>query len=95
MDNLRRKTDTRPELPAQPVAYREVLARGVALVAATESVDENSVDLLKLASEKLRRDEQTNAECIDILVKAGYTDIPAQVDAKLIRRLIGYITPGV
>lgn len=90
----RRKTDTRPALPAAPVSYREVLARGVALVAATERVDEDSVDLLKLASEKLRRDEQNNAECIDILVRAGYAEIPAQVDANLIRRLIGYITPG-
>jgi hypothetical protein len=88
---LRRRTDTRPVPPASPVVYREALARGLDNI----SVDRDSRDAerLTLAADKLRRDEQNNAEMIDVLVRAGYNDIPAQIDASVIRRLIDYITP--
>ena len=49
--------------------------------------------VLELAAQTLDRDEQNNAEMVDLLVRAGYHDVPARVDAKLIRRLLGYITP--
>lgn len=84
---LRRKTDTRPVPPASPVAYREALAT------ALERIPVHDPQPIKHAADKLRRDEQNNAEMIDVLVRAGYNDIPAQIDASVIRRLIGYITP--
>jgi hypothetical protein len=84
---LRRKTDTRPVAPAAPVSYREALATGI------ELLYEPGGEIIKLAAEKLRRDEQNNAEMVDTLVRAGYTDIPAQIDASVIRRLLGYVTP--
>jgi hypothetical protein len=80
--------------PAQPVPYREALAKRLSqMVNPVNDFGKNQ--LLLNAAEKLRRDEQNNAECIDILVRAGYRDIPAQVNAELIRRLLGFITPGV
>ncbi len=81
------KSDTRTVPPASPVSYREALARALELM--WTPGNENT----KLAAEKLRRDEQTNAEMVDELVRAGYTDTPAQIDASVIRRLLGYITP--
>lgn len=87
----RRKTDTRPALPAQPMAYREALALGLHNIIIGNVSDPESV--LKNAADKLRRDEQNNAEMVDVLVRAGYNDIPAQIDASVIRRLLDYVSP--
>lgn len=48
---------------------------------------------LLLAAGILERDEATNAEMIDVLVRAGYRDIPRRVNQRMIQRLLGYITP--
>lgn len=82
---VRRKTDPQ---------YREALAdRLKEIASAGKFALGPDAATLVLAANKLRRDELTNAEMIDVLTKAGYQDIPAQVDAALIRRLLGYITP--
>lgn len=84
----RRKTDTRP---ATPVSMREALATGLLGITAGTTNDPETV--IRTAVDKLRRDEQNNAEMVDVLVRAGYNDIPAQINASFIRRLLDYISP--
>lgn len=83
--------DTRPVPPEQPASYRESLA--LALDVLRDRGGQGEDGPLSLAADKLRRDEQNNAEMVDTLVRAGYNDIPAQIDASVIRRLLGYATP--
>lgn len=82
---VRRRTDT------EPAPMRSALSQR--LMSLHDTIEAGVRPVLKLAAETLERDEQSNAEMIDILVRAGYKDIPVRINADLIRRLIGYITP--
>lgn len=82
---LRRKYD-------YPTQMRAALsARLVGIGKELKTVDKQ---VLELAAQTLDRDEQNNAEMVDVLVRAGYHDVPARIDAAVIRRLLGYITPS-
>lgn len=88
---LRRRTDHVDGWSVTPTPMRTALA--AALMAIHNSIEGQVRPQLKLAAEVLERDEQANAEMIDVLVRAGYKDVPARIDATVIRRLLGYITP--
>lgn len=89
----RRRSDTKP---GQPVQMRDGLASALRMIAGTARLHAGSqFETLHLAAQTLERDEEENAAMIQLLVNAGYKDIPARVDRELIKRLLGYISPGV
>lgn len=85
---LRRRTDSQP---GQSIQMRSALAQAAQRMAAQWPGERET---LKLIAQTLERDEQNNAAMIHELTRAGYRDIPARVDATVIRRLLGYMTPG-
>lgn len=88
------KRHTDPQ-PGKPVQSRFALAERLRVEAQSlGSFNVNGKAALMMAAELLERDENNNAEMIAVLEISGYKDIPARIDATMIRRLLGYITPG-
>lgn len=87
LKHQKRRTD--PE-PGKPVQSRRAIAAQLRAMARLLP----SAKCAALAADILEHDEESNAEMIAVLEIAGYKDIPARIDATMIRRLLGYITPG-
>ena len=89
----KRRTDSQP---AQPVPMRNALAASLMRIynSMKEHAPHDRSAVYKLAAETLERDEAENAAMIDELVRAGYRDVGPRINAALIKRLLGYISPG-
>lgn len=85
-EHLRRRTDTQPAQLREAISFQ---------LRETAKLFPGAQSALTLAADTLERDERNNAEMIDVLMRAGYKDIPARIDATVIKRLLGYVTPGV